>query len=118
VNETGLLRPIETVPAPASVERKAGTTAVAVVFATVVFAVVMIVGLEPWLAGFVQSTCAEVPTVPNSVPVKVTVVPAQPSLGLTELRIQADAAWGPMRGPRRPRVEARRAALRRAREPS
>jgi hypothetical protein len=36
VKGTGLLRPIETVPVPASVERKAGTTAVAVVFETVV----------------------------------------------------------------------------------
>jgi hypothetical protein len=47
VKATGLLRPIETVPEPPSVERKAGTTAVAVVFATVVFAVVRIIGLEP-----------------------------------------------------------------------
>jgi hypothetical protein len=104
-----LLRPIETVPVPASVERKAGTTAVAVVFETVVFAVVMIVELTPWLAGFDQSTWAGVPTGPNRLPVKVTVVPAHPSLGLTELRSQAEAAWALRKSPARLRVEARRA---------
>jgi hypothetical protein len=115
VKGTGLLRPIETVPDPGSVERKAGTTAVAVVFETVVFAVVKIVVLRPWLAGFDQSTSAGVPTGPKRDPVKVTVVPAQPSLGLTELTIQADAAWGLRKSPARPRVEARRAVLMSAR---
>jgi hypothetical protein len=92
VNGSGRLPPIETVPEPVSVERNRGTTAVAVVFETVVFAVVeMRVGL-PWLAGSDHSTCVVVPTGPNRVPLKVTVVPAHASLGLTEVRSQADAA--------------------------
>jgi hypothetical protein len=109
VNETGLLRPIETVPEPVSVERNIGTTAVAVVFETVVFAVVeMRVGL-PWLAGFDHSTCAVVPTPPNWVPLNVTTVPAHPSLGLTDVSCQADAAWALAKRAKRPRDEARRA---------
>jgi hypothetical protein len=80
------------------------------VFETVVFAVVeMRVGL-PWLAGSDHRTCVVVPAGPNRLPVKVTVVPAHASLGLTEVRSQADAAWEPIRSPSRPRVEARRVA--------
>jgi hypothetical protein len=47
--------------------------------------------------------------------VKVTTVPAHPSLGLSELRSQADAAWALRKSPARPRVEASKQVLRRAR---
>jgi hypothetical protein len=101
---------MEMVPEPASVEGKAGTTAVAVVFESVVFAVVeTTVGLL-WLAGFDHSACALVPADPKEVPVKVTVVPAHASLGLTDVSCQAEAAWALAKRARRASVGARRAA--------
>jgi hypothetical protein len=109
VKERGRPPASETVPEPVSVERNSGTTAVAVVFEVVFALVEMRVGL-PWLAGSDQSTCVLVPTGPNRVPVKVTVVPAHASLGLTELTSAAEAAWAPMRGARRASAAVRRAA--------
>jgi hypothetical protein len=109
VKARGRLPATETVPEPVSVERNRGTTAVAVVFEVVFALVEMRVGL-PWLAGSDHSTCAVVPTGPNRVPVKVTVVPAHASLGLTELTSAAEAAWAPRRGVRRARAVVRRVA--------
>jgi hypothetical protein len=101
---------METLPEPLSVEGKAGTTAVAVVFESVVFAVVKVMAGLPWLAGFDHSACAEVPTGPKEVPVKVTTVPAHASFGLTDVICQADAAWVVVKRARRASVGARRAA--------
>jgi hypothetical protein len=80
------------------------------VFESVVFAVVKVMVGLLWLAGSDHSACAEVPTGPKEVPVRVTVVPAHASFGLTDVSCQAEAAWAPVSGPRRPRVRARMAA--------
>jgi hypothetical protein len=86
VNAIELLPAIEMVPRPLSVDGKAGTTAVAVVFESVVLAVVETMVGWLWLAGSDHSACALVPADPKEVPVKVTSVPAQPSAGLTDVR--------------------------------
>jgi hypothetical protein len=101
---------MEIVPEPASVEGKAGTTAVAVVFESVVFAVVKTIVGSLSLAGSDHSACALVPADPKEVPVKVTVVPAHASLGLTDVSCQADAAWALMKSAKRASAGARRAA--------
>jgi hypothetical protein len=110
VKGSELLPAIETLPEPASVEGKAGTTAVAVVFESVVLTVVKVMVGSPWLAGFDHSACAEVPIEPKEVAVKVTTVPAHASFGLTDVSCQADAAWVVARRPKRASVGARRAA--------
>ncbi len=105
-----MLPAIEIVPEPDSVEGKAGTTAVAVVFESVVFAVVETIVGSLWLAGSDHSACALVPADPKEVPVKVTTVPAHASFGLTDMSCQAEAAWALMKSANRVSAGVRRAA--------
>jgi hypothetical protein len=110
VKGTVLLLSMATAPTPFSVDRNIGTTAVAVVLATVVFALVEISLLLPWLAGLVHCASEYVPTPPNEVPVNVTSVPAHPSFGLTDVKCQADAAWALAKNSSSPKVPATRLA--------
>src|SRR5271167_1741679 len=81
-----------TLAVPSVGERDTGASAVAVVFATVVTAGVVVLG-KTRAAGSFHSAFVFVPTKPKPDPLNVIVVPAHPVVGDTDVRCHADAAW-------------------------